>query len=494
MREIVLFGTGKVGRKALPFLEREFHILFWVDNNENKWGDEMEGFEIKSPKEILRQDCDIVITSTKYASEIAEQLQRMGVVSERIYFCRRFQTNDTYAYEAYPLLEEKVAETGIPLIQYDLLHKKECMVEQKKVLIFCAFFSVYAKQLIENMSQRYKDIEFSLLTNARESEDKISAGFLKHIYYFETMSDLKTILVQLPVYDVMQLLWIEWEWAYYSEIIRAKSKKLNINMGGSDFYRVTDGERNYKYKLIGCADNIVAQTKETMQNFGAYYGENIATKIVLLPYGIEVLDLINRCKSISKTIIREKYCILADKIVITCGHNAGEAHQHIEMIEALNQLPQNIKSKIVCVLPMTYPEGKSKYIDSVKIKLEESDLEYIVLTQFMSFQQMAEYALISDVMIHVQKTDQLSSAMLEQMYAGSIVIAGKWLPYKSLHDLGIFFLDVGNIADLATVVYNVVINLKKYKDKCMNNRDIIWKNSSWEELAYKWHALWKEDI
>ena len=492
MQDIVVFGTGEVGRKAFPFLKKEFHLLFWVDNNKDKWGGKLEGLDIKSPEEILQRDCCVVITSTKYAREIAQQLQHMGVVAEKIYFCRKFQTSTAYAYEAYPLLAEKVAETGISLVQYDLYHKKECIMANIRVLIFCSFFSVYTKQLIENMSQRCENIDFSLLTNAKECKDKIVTASLKHIYYFETMADLKTILTQLPVYDVIQLQWIEGEWAYYSDVIREKAKRLNLNIGGSDFYRAADGERNYKYRLIKCADSIVGQTKETIQNFEAYYGEAVEKKMVLLPYGIEVLNLINHCENVSKTTIKEKFHVPLGKIVITCGHNANEAHQHMKMIDALNQLPQNIKAQIICVFPMTYPEGNIEYISSIEARLSETSLDYIVLTKFMSFQQMAEYALISDIMIHVQTTDQLSSAMLEQMYAGSIVVAGKWLPYTSLRDEGIFFLDVDDMDDLMKVVNDVVMNIGEYKKKCIGNRDIIWEKSSWDELVFRWYAIWED--
>ena len=492
MCDIVVFGTGEIGKEAFPFLKEKFHLLFWVDNNKDKWGAKLEGLEIESPDEILQHDCDVVIASTKYASEIAEQLKRMGVASERIYFCRRYQTNAAYAYEAYPLPEERVVETGIPLEQYDLYHQKECMTENKKILIFCSFFSVYTKQLIENMSRRYEDIEFSLLTNAKESRDKIFSDILKHIYYYETMADLKSILIQLPVYDVIQLQWMEREWTYYSSLIKTKSKRLNLNIGGSDFYRATEGERGYKYKLIDYADTIVAQTKETLQNFKAYYGEKVADKMVLLPYGIEVLDLINQCESKSKMKIKEEFHIPSEKIVVTCGHNAGQAHQHMKMIEALNRLPQSIKEQIICVFPMTYPEGNDEYVRGVRTKLSETDLDYIILTKFMSFRQMAEYALIDDVMIHVQTTDQLSSAMLEQMYAGSVVVAGKWLPYKSLHEQGIFFLDVDCIDEVAAAVSKVAANIGEYKGKCTGNKEIIWKNSSWEEVTFRWHAIWED--
>lgn len=491
MRDIVLFGTGKVGRKAFPFLEKALHILFWVDNNEDMWGDKLKGLEVNSPEEILRCDCDVVIVSTKYANEIAEQLQRMGIVSERIYFCRQFQVNGMYSYEAYPLLEERVVETGIPLAQYDLLHARECATESKRVLIFCSFFSVYTKQLIENMSQRYGDIDFSLLTNARESKDKIFSNSLKHIYYFETMADLKTILTQLPVYDVMQLLWIEWEWAYFYKVIRARVGKLNLNVGGSDFYRCEKGERDFKRKLILHADNVTAETKTTVQEFKEYYENEVSHKMGLLPFGIETLSILNSENNFDKNQSKRKFHIPVGRIVVTCGHNAGEAHQHMKIIDSLEQLREDLKRQIVCVFPMTYPQGSDFYINNIRKRLENSGLDYVILTEFMDFKEMAEYAQISDIMIHVQATDQLSSTMLEEMYAGSIVIAGKWLPYEVLHDMGIYFFDVNTIADIPSLLEEIILNIEEYKNKCKGNREIVWKHSSWDELAPKWHALWE---
>ena len=113
----------------------------------------------------------------------------------------------------------------------------------------------------------------------------------------------------------------------------------------------------------------------------------------------------------------------------------------------------------------------------------------MILTEFMDFQSMAQYAMISDIMLHVQTTDQLSSTMLEEMYAGSIVIAGSWLPYKSLRKKGVYFIDVDTISDIISVLSDVVTNIEQYKEKCRDNAKIIWKYSSWDELAPRWRAL-----
>lgn len=488
--EAIVFGTGKAGMEALSYLEKQYHILFWADNDEKKQGTVLENYPVKSPEEIKKHDCVILITSTKYGIEIAEQLRQMEVAEERIYLCRRFQTDDAYEYEAYPTEEEKISCTGMPLVQYDLYHREEQGTGCKRILVFCLFFSVYAKQMIENMAGRYEDIEFSLLTNAKESGEKIASEYLKHIYYFQRMADLKSILEQLPMYDAMQLLWMEREWAYFYKHIRKKSRRLNLHMGGSDFYRSTDKEKNLKKGLIDCADCVVVQTEETGERFSAYYGKAAADKTIVLPYGIEVLELIHDSRNSSENSIKMKYNIPLDRIVVTCGHNANEAHQHMKMIEALKQLPEYIKKQIVCVFPMTYPKGYDDYIQCISKSLKDSGLPHVILKEFMDFQEMAEYALISDIMIHVQTTDQLSSAMLEEMYAGTIVIAGKWLPYRSLHEIGIFFRDVEEICNITEVLEDVVTNIEKYKGKCTGNTEIVWRHSSWDELAVRWRSLW----
>lgn len=481
--DIIVFGAGKAGKNAMPFLESQYHILFYVDNDEKKWGSVFGNYQVHSPGEIRNYDCAVVSVLNGYnlGLEIVEQLEQMEVKHERIYFCSRLDS--TSQLEIYPLKRT--------LIQYDLFHAEEQQIDYKKVLIFCRGCSVYAKQLIENMAKRYDDIEFSLLTCKEENKDQIVSEQLKHIYYFRTMLDLRTILEQMPMYDAMQLLWIEKEWVYFHNLIRSKTKRLNLNIGGSDFYRASNTERDYKKKLIECADRVIGQTEDTAENFRSYYGDVAADKLCCFPYGIEVLNYINLNKDKDKNTLRRKYHIPLNKIVITCGHNAGQAHQHIEMIEVINRLPAKIKEQIVCVFPMTYPQGCNEYIDVVDNRLKQTDLQYVILKNFMDFQGMAEYALISDIMIHVQTTDQLSSSMLEEMYAGSIVIAGSWLPYKSLRKMGIYFLDVDTISDLTAVLEDVIVNMESYKDKCKENRALIRQYSSWDEVAPKWHALWE---
>jgi hypothetical protein len=491
MQDIIIFGVGEIGKDAISYLKDKCRILFLVDNDESKWGSFLEKHIIKSPNQIKQYSCKVIVASTKYLLEIVNQLQKIGVHQDRIYLCRRYQTDTGNQLEIYPLNVSNVITTKKKLIEYDLLENIEQASKNTRIMVYCTFYSTYTKQLIENMSKYYDDIEYGLITNKKEYKEKIESQKLKHIYCFQSIADLKTILEQLPIYDVMQLLWIEREWAFFYNLIRKKAKKLNLNVGGSDFYRASKEERAFKRELVKCADKVTAETVGTIQDFKSYYKDVVCGKIELLPFGIEVLELINSCRAKNVNEIKEKYNIPYQKIVVTCGYNAGEAHQHRSIIKALDKLSDNVKQNIVCVFPMTYPSQREEYIGEVREYLSRVDIDYIILTEFMDFMKMAEYAVVSDIMIHVQTTDQLSSTMLEQMYSGSVIITGDWLPYKSLHEMGIYFLDVSRISDVTTILEDVVMNLQKYKEKCKGNEEIIWKHSSWDTIAPKWRDIWE---
>ncbi len=209
----------------------------------------------------------------------------------------------------------------------------------------------------------------------------------------------------------------------------------------------------------------------------------------VLPFGVEVLDYIKKVTS-DKRQIRQKFGINNNKIIITCGHNSSTEHQHKKIIGELKKLPINIQQQVMCVFPMTYPSVNKDYISSVEKELESLEAESLVLKDFMDFEEMAEYALVSDIMVHVQTTDQLSSTMLEEMYAGSVVVAGSWLPYESLHNKGIFFLDISSVDNLSGILEEVIINIDRYKLKCRGNEALVYENSSWESVSGKWYNMW----
>ena len=137
--DIIIFGAGEESKKAIPFLEKKYHILFLLDNDKKKQGSFIGSYLVKPPEEIRGCDNNIAIASTKYALEIENYLQEIGIRRERIYFCHRFTKNHGDEYKICPVMAERIESTNLPLIQYDLYHIKEQETACKKVMIFCIF-------------------------------------------------------------------------------------------------------------------------------------------------------------------------------------------------------------------------------------------------------------------------------------------------------------------------------------------------------------------
>lgn len=160
------------------------------------------------------------------------------------------------------------------------------------------------------------------------------------------------------------------------------------------------------------------------------------------------------------------------------------------MLKALSLLPDIVRDRIALLIPMTYGGGTKEYIEQVR-NTAEKIAETVVLTEFLSAREMAEIAKATDIMLHAQTTDQLSSAMLSHMYNGNVVIAGAWLPYNELRDKGIYFISVKDIDDIGSAVEKVINNQEAYRARCMDNRSKVYAMSSWRHSADDWYGTYK---
>lgn len=484
--KVALYGLGNAGKSMLPYLRERFEIVFWVDGNQSLWGSEYEGIPVCEPERILKFDGRIIVTTTdSFFVEISDFLIKAGIGKNRI--CRGQhhvfdQREELVPYEFAMLEPEKVDLKECDLLRRDE-EKKAC-----KVMVFCGFYSSYVNQVVRNCKRRMPDIHFSILANAESYLDEMRE-YADHIYVYHSYAELYGILNELPQYDVFQMLWIENIWVYFCELIREKCRRLNLCVGGSDLYRARDAERIYKKSLIAMADRISAETDATISAFIKAY-PLAAEKIRWVNFGIETLEYMDQDCLAEAREKRRSMDIPDDSMVILCGYNAGEAHQHLKMIHALKTMDETVKRKAVFVFPMTYPQGQDRYIENVRAGLDESGISYRILTDYMNQRSMAVLEMMADVLITVQKTDQLSSTMLETMYAGKVVIAGSWLPYANLREKGIFFVSVDEIQGLAETVSEVVVNYEEYHEKALVNKDLVYALSSWNIAADRWRGLW----
>lgn len=485
--QVVLYGLGNAGKSILPYLSDRYEILFWVDGKQSLWGTEYEGIPVRSPESLSEYDGKVIVTTTEtYFLEISDYLLKMGFDKSNI-VRGQHQVCDQLA-EIVPYEVEMLNLQRVNLRNCDLLNKDEEETTYK-VMVFCSFYTPYISQLVRNCKKLMPDIHFGILSNSEEYLNEMK-DYAEHIYVYHSYSELYGILNELPVYDVFQIQWIDNIWVYFRSMIREKCKRLNLGVGGSDLYRARRAERIYKRHLIDMADIISAQTDATISAFAEVY-PSAAGRIRWVNYGIEVLEYMRRECLLKAQEKRRSLDIPDDMIVIMCGYNASEAHRHVSLIHALSGMDESVKERIMLLLPMTYPNEQKSYIEEVERHLGSCGIRYRILTEYMSFQSMAEIEMMSDIMITVQTTDQLSSTMLEIMYAGKVVIAGSWLPYEDLRQKGIFFVSVGEIADLTKTVTEVVTNYRSFQGKCSVNKKIVYDMSSWSTASMRWRGLWE---
>ena len=99
MMEAVIFGAGQVCAEILPDVEKQFRVLYIVDNNKKFWGTKFKSYDVKSPDEAAGRGCKIIIASTRYVFEIAGQLKRMGMAEDDILMCSGFYVGERCTYE-----------------------------------------------------------------------------------------------------------------------------------------------------------------------------------------------------------------------------------------------------------------------------------------------------------------------------------------------------------------------------------------------------------
>ena len=373
-----------------------------------------------------------------------------------------------------------------------------------KVLLMYEGFDEYTVQLWENIKKLDPQIHFSLLTT-RDAEKQyreridIEPGEIiytesdKHSYFpFNTLS----IIRNLPQYDIIHISYIELKWGIVAPALRKKCKKLIISVGGSDMYRVAKKvhKRLIQLRLLKRADIISSENSQTRSTFYKVYGKKIKNiPHYIVRYGVNVIDAIRECRD-SKDILRKKWDIPEDKEVVMLGYNGSRNQQHLKLVDAIKKIDRKTLDRCFFLIPMTYLVPNRKYRALVEEKVAEVTDSYRFYDDYLNVSLMAELTILTDVMIHVQTTDQLSSSMMAHLFCENIVIAGSWLPYNDITDAGIHLFRVDDIDAITELLAEIVRGPNDYKSLCRENKRRTYRFSSWECCANQWLKLYKGDM
>lgn len=291
-------------------------------------------------------------------------------------------------------------------------------------------------------------------------------------------------------YDAVHMLFLHVGYSPWINRIRKLSPRFIVSVFGSDFYQSPPIIRIVLKRIVKKVDLLTAANPKTRADFIQFYGIK-EDRMRLCRFGLSPLDSINKLSGITREQAKEQLGFTPKSQVVVCGYNASPLQQHEELIASLRNMAQPYRENVLFVFPIASNAGQERK-EKLKNLLALSNLQFKTIDHFLNDEDLAKLRIAADVMIQVQKTDQLSGSMQEHVFAGSVVITGHWLPYAIFEENGIYFRKVNSVAECGRVLAETLDHLPDFQRKSAANREKIWSLSSWKSNIENWLSLYEK--
>lgn len=281
-------------------------------------------------------------------------------------------------------------------------------------------------------------------------DNRLIAYFTRLVNIYTGMSNLRN-----ADYDLINIHYSSAYYSFFYPILMRKGRKIMITPWGSDIYRISKLQSLIMKKLYDKADYISCVNGKFKQDVFDKFSIPEA-KYVELGFGSTMIDKIILNENISRNEAKDKLG-LSKKYVIVCGYNASIGQQHIEIINALSSIKNNLPENVMLVFPMTYAKNAA-YIEEVKQTLIESTMPFVVYEDYLNEDVLLYLRKCADVFVHIQISDAFSASVQEYILCDTIVITGEWVRYPSLESWGIPYVLLKSIEDLSKVLCEVILN------------------------------------
>lgn len=280
----------------------------------------------------------------------------------------------------------------------------------------------------------------------------------------------------------------------------SKDSKIILHVWGSDLLNQS-GARTYElqYNAIERADRVVVNTSDLGQYFLVKFGRRFLDKLRNAFFVVEneMLDrIIASDKHLLNRRFREKFGISEEKVVVEAGYNASKWQRHSKILEQLAGLPVEVRSRMHVILPMTYglPENDGAYVEEVKQLLKRSGLDGTVIEEYMPQNEIVELVAATSIKLNLRDTDNMNTAMLEALCAGTLIVNGAWLPYGALRRRGVYWRELESIDSLKDEMEYLVANLESERAKTINNMKIVREFLDYRNVSAQWKNVYSEMI
>ena len=295
-------------------------------------------------------------------------------------------------------------------------------------------------------------------------------------------------------YDIVNVHFAQYFMCFVMRSLHKMSDNVILTPWGSDILRV---KSKYKRALLKQtyrqADMVTvgprgAVGKILCKEFGVD-----EKRLVSLAWGSETIDFINDHLDLVSPQEAKRKLDLEGEYVITCGYNAFREQRHLETINALGKIKEQLPSNTVLLFPVTYgiKAKKAEYIQMLRDRCAEVGFPARFYEQYLTVEDVFYLRRASDMFIHVQTTDAGNSTIMEYCICGSRIVHGSWLHYKWLDYPPKFYFPVDDLDDLPDVI------LTAYQaEKPVIPQEVLTKIKSrgWKQKMAVWNDVFMSRI
>ena len=303
--------------------------------------------------------------------------------------------------------------------------------------------------------------------------------------FFNLCHNLKIVFQH---YDLVIIHFIGGHRVLLARIARFFSDKLILVFWGSDLLRK---KKNWIVNAaLKASSSVLIGTQPMNDVFVRYYGHQYDNKIRKINFGSRGMDSLKKIEN-NQSGLRAKYNIDESKIVISIGYNKMMAQQHLKVLDMINALSDEQRSKIHLLFRLTYGDGDAEYINKIRRLVAKSGCSNSFFESYLSDDEVAELTLLTDIFIHAQITDAKSASMCEHLYAGALVINPDWIKYPDLENR-VFYLTFNEFDELRRLIGENLVkkDSSRYCQKLVSNRQIIYDICSWDAHVKKWRDMY----
>lgn len=332
----------------------------------------------------------------------------------------------------------------------------------------------------------YKKYNVRIITS---NTVQASSRKAKKILYLFTKTKTLYTYTKRATYDYCFVLYCSQYNAMWAGLFANKFKRLVPVFWGGDVLRNTKLNTSAFKSMLKRSYRIVMPNLNAQKVFNERTLDRYLNKTCVIQYPKKMISTllifeekanVQECKKV--------FNLPENKIIVICGHTATRAENYIQMINQLKLCSKDVLDACYFVFMMTYaPEEYKSYQEEVSSLLSETRLNGVVLKDFITYQDILKLHFASDIHITAIKTDALSCFLQEELFAGSILLFGKWLNYFELENDNFYVKPFNNINELDSVFAEVVTNFDEYRNHSKINRNGIINLASEEAIIRSWN-------